>query len=84
MTTRREGEFIDAYEKLTARLAQALGVLGALNTLYSTNKVAASEHHPLSAGILRDALSGVTAMLDEADTAAVCGLGGCKFVERGG
>jgi hypothetical protein len=82
MTTKRESEFIDHYDILTARLAQALGVLAALNSLYSANEPIETGHHPLTVSSVRDGLWAVTELLDQADNAAVAGLGSCKFVEK--
>jgi hypothetical protein len=81
MITKRESDYIDAYDTLTARLAQALGLLAALNTIYGRMN-GDGVRHDLNPGRLRDALWGITDLLEQADTAALVGLGGCKFVEK--
>jgi hypothetical protein len=82
MTTESEAKFIEHYDVLTTRLAQAAGVLAALNTLYAANEPIETGHHPLTVSSVRDALWAVTELLDQADNAAVAGLGGCSFVTK--
>lgn len=79
MTAKTEGEFIDAYDTITARLAQAQGALAALLALYQD---AENDRHPLGKGAMRDALWGLETLIEQADNAAILGLGGCKFVEK--
>lgn len=81
MSGDRQGTFIDAYDTLTARLAQAQGSLAALLALYQD---AEKDDHPLGYGTMRDALWGLEALIEQADNAAILGLGGCHFVKKDG
>jgi len=79
MTCKSEEKYIDAYDTLTTRLAQAQGALSALMVLYAD---AENDDHPLGKGTMRDALWGIETLIEQADNAAVLGLSGCRFAEK--